>query len=103
MGLAAWFCGPRLAYALAMLLPLGRFFIAEFANHTSQVQSAEHFLHFLWGDAVVGANDNQLSDGHDWRDGCVGEGGGATGVTTGAVRCSAWLGDSCVMVNPPPK
>jgi K+-sensing histidine kinase KdpD len=30
--LAAWFHSPRLAYALAFLLPLGRFFIAEFVD-----------------------------------------------------------------------
>ncbi len=33
--LAAWFHSPRLAYALAFLLPLGRFFIAEFVDNPS--------------------------------------------------------------------
>ncbi len=37
VALAAWYCGPRLAYALAVLLPLGRFFIAEFVDHPSPV------------------------------------------------------------------
>ncbi|MCX6983044.1 MAG: ECF transporter S component [Verrucomicrobia bacterium] len=37
VGLAAWYCGPRQAYALAVLLPLGRFFIAEFVDHPSPV------------------------------------------------------------------
>ena len=40
------------------------------------------------------ANYRKLSDGGGWRDGCAGEGGGAASVTAGAVRCSAWLGDS---------
>jgi membrane protease subunit (stomatin/prohibitin family) len=31
-------------------------------------------------------NDPKLSDGGGWRDGCVGEGGGAASVTAGAVR-----------------
>ncbi len=31
--LAAWFHGSRLAYAQALLLPLGRYFIAEFVDH----------------------------------------------------------------------
>lgn len=35
VGLAAWFCSPRLAYGLALLLPLGRLFIAEFVEHPS--------------------------------------------------------------------
>lgn len=35
--LAAWFCSPRLAYAQAFLLPLGRFLIAEFVEHPSPV------------------------------------------------------------------
>lgn len=30
--LAAWFCGGRIAYTLSFLLPLGRFFIATFAE-----------------------------------------------------------------------
>ncbi len=30
--LAAWFHSPRMAYALALLMPLGRFFIAEFVD-----------------------------------------------------------------------
>ncbi len=42
---------------------------------------------------VATPNDPKLSDGGGWRDGCVGEGGRAAGVTAGAVRCSAWLGD----------
>jgi hypothetical protein len=36
--------------------------------------------------------DLKLSDCPARRDGCVGEGGGAAGVTRGAVRSSAWLG-----------
>lgn len=31
--LSAWFCSSRLAFSLAVLLPLGRFFIAAFAEH----------------------------------------------------------------------
>ena len=38
-------------------------------------------------------NDLKLSDCPARRDGCAGEGGGAAGVTRGAVRSSAWLGD----------
>ncbi len=38
------------------------------------------------------SNDPKLSDCPARRDGCVGEGGGAAGVTRGAVRSSAWLG-----------
>ena len=44
-------------------------------------------------------NDPKLSDGGGRRDCCAGEGGEgakaeeAAGVTPGAVRCSAWLGD----------
>jgi hypothetical protein len=37
VALAAWYCGPRPAYALAFLLPLGRFFIAELVDHPSPV------------------------------------------------------------------
>ena len=37
-------------------------------------------------------NDLKLSDCPARRDGCAGEGGGAAGVTRGAVRSSAWLG-----------
>jgi len=37
--------------------------------------------------------DLKLSDCPARRDGCAGEGGGAAGVTRGAVRSSAWLGD----------
>lgn len=33
--LSAWFCTPRLAYLLAVLLPLGRLFTAEFVHHPS--------------------------------------------------------------------
>ena len=33
--LAAWYHSPRLAYALAFLLPLGRFFIAAFVDNPS--------------------------------------------------------------------
>ena len=40
-------------------------------------------------------NDPKLSHGGGWRDGCVGEGGGAASVTAGAVGCSAWLGVAC--------
>jgi hypothetical protein len=40
-------------------------------------------------------NDLKLSDCPARRDGCVGEGGGAAGVTRGAVRSSAWLGRGC--------
>ena len=32
VALAAWFCSARLAYTLAFLLPLGRFFIAAFVD-----------------------------------------------------------------------
>jgi hypothetical protein len=32
--LSAWFCSSRCAFSLALLLPLGRFFIAAFAEHT---------------------------------------------------------------------
>lgn len=35
VALAAWFCGARLAYALAFLLPLGRFLIAEYVDTPS--------------------------------------------------------------------
>lgn len=33
VSLCSWYCNPRLAYGLAMLLPVGRFFIAEFVEH----------------------------------------------------------------------
>jgi hypothetical protein len=36
------------------------------------------------------SNDLKLSDCPARRDGCAGEGGGAAGVTRGAVRSSAW-------------
>ena len=32
VGLSAWFCGPRLAYVLALLLPFGRLLIAVFLD-----------------------------------------------------------------------
>ena len=32
VALSAWFCSVRLAYALAVLLPIGRFFIAAFVD-----------------------------------------------------------------------
>ena len=35
VGLSAWFCSRRLAYTLAVLLPLGRLFTAEFVHHPS--------------------------------------------------------------------
>ena len=47
-------------------------------------------------------NDPKLSDGGGWRDGCVGEGGGAASVTAGAVRCSAWLGVAAVVMDAAP-
>lgn len=37
VALSAWFCSARLAYALAFLLPLGRFFIAGFVDVPSPV------------------------------------------------------------------
>ncbi len=43
-------------------------------------------------------NDPKLSDCPARRDGCAGEGGGAAGVTRGAVRSSAWLGDVLIGV-----
>ena len=43
-------------------------------------------------------NDLKLSDCPARRDGCAGEGGGAAGVTRGAVRSSAWLGVAVVGV-----
>ena len=45
---------------------------------------------------VVTPNDLKLSDCPARRDGCAGEGGGAAGVTRGAVRSSAWLGVAAV-------
>jgi len=33
VSLCSWYCSPRLAYTLAVLLPLGRLFIAEFVEH----------------------------------------------------------------------
>src|SRR5689334_13169425 len=33
VALCAWYSNPRLAHALAFLLPLGRFLIAEFIEH----------------------------------------------------------------------
>ncbi len=35
VALAAWFCSSRLAYAQALLLPLGRFFIAVYVDMSS--------------------------------------------------------------------
>ena len=32
VALSAWFCSVRLSYALAVLLPIGRFFIAAFVD-----------------------------------------------------------------------
>ena len=46
-----------------------------------------------WYQRQCPANDLKLSDCPARRDGCAGEGGGAAGVTRGAVRSSAWLGD----------
>ena len=45
-----------------------------------------------------GPNDLKLSDCPARRDGCAGEGGGAAGVTRGAVRSSAWLGVAVIWV-----
>jgi hypothetical protein len=39
-------------------------------------------------------DDLKLSDCPARRDGCAGEGGGAVGVTRGAVRSSAWLNEA---------
>ena len=33
VALSAWYCSNRLAYALSVLLPLGRFFIAVYVDH----------------------------------------------------------------------
>ena len=35
VGLAAWYCGPRTAYTLAVLLPMGRLAIAVWVDHPS--------------------------------------------------------------------
>ena len=47
------------------------------------------------------SNDLKLSDCPARRDGCAGEGGGAAGVTRGAVRSSAWLGVAVEFMDAP--
>jgi len=39
--LSAWFCSPRLAYALAVLLPVGRLFIAVYLDLPSSFYRGE--------------------------------------------------------------
>jgi len=46
------------------------------------------FVTFIHGKRVASPNDLKLSDCPARRDGCAGEGGGAAGVTRGAVRSS---------------
>ena len=46
------------------------------------------------GRCAKSPNDPKLSDCPARRDGCAGEGGGAAGVTRGAVRSSAWLNEA---------
>ena len=57
-----------------------------------------HWIVSIWEDVRATPNDLKLSDCPARRDGCVGEGGGAAGVTRGAVRSSAWLAVAVIRV-----
>ena len=91
------------------LLPLGDILLCGCGIWLSAVEDmtalatsnvANYEFRALWASdhrkRVATPNDPKLSDGGGWRVGCtVGERRRpeAAGVTAGAVRCSAWLGD----------